>query len=226
MKKFTLFPVIFILFAPIIYASAEENFFFSLGGIYAIEDFNFDVVEDMELDSDFDDGMGVNAKIGYFLTDYFAFGIDFDILRGFEWDKSENFSATYYDLYSDTDRYAVLQGTVGVDAEINFLTGIGFARLSLPGKFRPYISAGFGIIRQDYDIELSASIRDEKIGDYAVSDSDHDTDENLCGKCGIGFEFRPIDRASVGIEGCYTAGFGDMDDIKYTTITLGASIYF
>jgi len=58
----------------------------------------------------------------------------------------------------------------------------------------------------------------------SISVSDDETD--LCAKVGLGLDFFAFQDISLGIEGNYTFGFGDLDDIMYFNFTIGAAYHF
>ena len=59
---------------------------------------------------------------------------------------------------------------------------------------------------------------------YADADSDDEIDG--CAKFGLGFDYFLIQNFSAGIEGNYTLGFGDLDEIRYFNFTLGVAYHF
>ena len=48
----------------------------------------------------------------------------------------------------------------------------------------------------------------------------------LCGKVGLGLDFFAFQDISLGIEGNYTFGFGDLEDIRYFNFIIGAAYHF
>ena len=57
--------------------------------------------------------------------------------------------------------------------------------------------------------------------------ADANADEtDWCGKVGLGLDFFATQDISLGIEGNYTFGFGDLDDIRYFNFTIGAAYHF
>ncbi len=60
-----------------------------------------------------------------------------------------------------------------------------------------------------------------------IMHADANADEtDLCGKVGLGLDFFTFQDISLGIEGNYTFGFGDLDDIGYFNFTIGAAYHF
>ena len=59
---------------------------------------------------------------------------------------------------------------------------------------------------------------------YAEAGSDDETDG--CAKFGLGLDYFLIQNFSAGIEGNYTLGFGDLDEIRYFNFTLGVAYHF
>ena len=58
------------------------------------------------------------------------------------------------------------------------------------------------------------------------ADSGLDDEIDWCGKVGLGLDFFTTQDISIGIEGNYTFGFGDLDDIRYFNFTIGAAYHF
>jgi len=48
----------------------------------------------------------------------------------------------------------------------------------------------------------------------------------LCAKVGLGLDFFTFQDISLGIEGNYTFGFGDLEDIRYFNFIIGAAYHF
>ena len=51
-------------------------------------------------------------------------------------------------------------------------------------------------------------------------------DTDWCGKVGLGLDFFTTQEISLGIEGNYTFGFGDLEDIRYLNLTVGVAYHF
>ena len=58
------------------------------------------------------------------------------------------------------------------------------------------------------------------------ADFKSDDEIDLCGKVGLGLDFFAFQDISLGIEGNYTFGFGDLDEIRYFNFTIGAAYHF
>ena len=58
----------------------------------------------------------------------------------------------------------------------------------------------------------------------SISDSYDETE--LCGKVGLGLDFFATPEISFGIEGNYTLGFNDLEEIRYFNFTLGVAYHF
>jgi len=176
---------------------ADSNkFYIGGGGSYAIE--NFDT------DTNFDNTWGINAKVGYRAHELLSLEFNFDYLDKFEGD----------------DRFTLSGANVDSDVEVTVYTFM----LALKGyqpvyseKLMFFVVAGGGIIYFDADTKISGA------GD-SISDSQDEADG--CAKIGLGFDFFPIKNFSAGIEGNYTLGFGDADDIRYFNFTLGVAYHF
>ena len=180
--------------------------YIGIGGSYAYEDFDVDDedLEEMGLDMDFDNTQGVNLKAGYHFSKLFSLEFNFDFLPGFEWDDSTSY----------------LGVPISADAEADITTYMLAGKISPDfGSeiIRPFVVAGFGIMHGELDVTAS-------VAGYSASDSDSETD--TCAKIGLGVDFFAKENVSVGLEGNYTLGFGDMDEFRYMSFTLGVAYHF
>jgi len=175
-----------------------------IGNSYAIENFDFDSID---LDGstykpNFDDAWGVNAKIGYHLIDWFALEFNFDYLSDFEAD----------------DTVIVLGVPVKAKVEADVMTFMIAAKFAASfDAVKPFMVVGGGIMRADADIKASA---------YGLSLSDSESESDTCAKLGIGIDFFATDNISLGFEASHVWGFGDLDEIRYYNLTLGAAYHF
>jgi opacity protein-like surface antigen len=76
---------------------------------------------------------------------------------------------------------------------------------------------GGGVLLADIDTKLRGP---------TISESDSDDEVDGCAKIGFGIDYFPIQNLSAGIEGNYTLGFGDVDDVRYFNFTLGVAYHF
>ena len=155
-------------------------------------------LEDIDF-GDFDDSWGINAKIGYRPIDIIAVQFDFD----------------YFDKFEDNDFF-------NGDAELEIMTYM----LSLKGNFNikwynvisPYVIVGGGIMHVDGDLD------DASIAGISFDASGDETD--WCGKVGGGFDFYLVENFSLNLEGNYTFGGNDLEDIDYFQFILGGAFHF
>ena len=207
MKKFLIFTVLFAIFSFSTSLFAKDvGLYIGIGGSYAYEDFDIEDedFEEMGLDVDFDNTQGINLKAGYHFNKLFSLEFNFDLLSSFEWDDS----TTYLGV------------PVNVDAEADITTYMLAGKISPDfGSeiIRPFVVAGFGIMHGEIDVTASAP-------GYSFSDSDSETD--TCAKIGIGVDFFAKENVSIGLEGNYVWGFGDMDEVRYMNYTLGVAYHF
>ena len=142
---------------------------------------------------------GINAKIGYRPIDIIAVQFDFD----------------YFDKFEDNDSF-------NGDAELEIMTYM----LSLKGNFpvkwynviSPYVIVGGGIMHVDGDLD------DASIAGNSFDASGDETD--WCGKVGGGFDFYLVENFSLNLEGNYTFGGNDLEDIDYFQFILGGAFHF
>jgi opacity protein-like surface antigen len=211
MKKVLFFVVLLAVlsFSTSLFAK-DKGFYIGVGGSYAYEDFD---VKDKDPDElhvglDYEDTMGINLKAGYHFNRLFALEINFDYLPGFEAEGSIVYSGVPID----------------VDVDVDVMTYMLAAKVS-PGFgsdiIRPFVVAGFGFATADVDATATATVSGKK---YSSSASDSETD--LCTKLGLGIDFYINEHVSVGLEGSYTWGLGDLDEGRYINSTLGLAYHF
>ena len=181
--------------------------YIEIGGSYAYENFDMDDedIEAIGLDVDFDNTWGINLKAGYHLNKLFSVEFDFNYLPDFEWDDS----TTYLGV------------PISVDAEADITTYMLVGKISpdLGSKItRPFVVVGFGVMHGEMDVTASA------LGFGSTSASDSDTD--ACAKIGLGVDFFARKDVSIGVEGNYVWGFGDMDEVRYINLTCGVAYHF
>ena len=191
--------VIFVIWGAGSVYSQEK--YFGVGGSYAISDID---LKSNLVSGSLDDTYGFNLKAGTHLGQFFSFEFNFDYLPGFEWDGT---------VVVDEDP---VQSELETDV-MTFMLDIKASPEFREKTYRPFILAGLGWM------DSSGSARTEINGDVSkrsVSESD------FCAELGLGIDFFFSQNFSLGVEGSYVFGFGNVEDIKYTQITLGFTYYF
>ncbi|MDL1962784.1 MAG: porin family protein [Deltaproteobacteria bacterium] len=176
------------------------NFYVGAGGSYAVEDF--------DNGPDYDNSWGVNAKIGYHTHPLLDIELDFDYLNNFEYDESYKVSGTRFKEEGDLEIFTcmfALKGYFPISTE----------------KVKLSTIVGAGLMHADSKHEFFSSALPDKT---SISGSNDEID--LCGKVGLGLDFFTAQDISIGIEGNYTFGFGDLDDIRYFNFIIGAAYHF
>jgi len=114
--------------------------------------------------------------------------------------------------------------------EIEALTGLSFQAwdrisvvtasinckliLSEMKRAKPYLIGGMGVISAEEDIY------------YRGSKTSKTRDLSIGFRAGLGVDLFITDNVSVGLEGAYTAGIGDVEQIKYATVSFGLGYHF
>ena len=177
-----------------------DHFYVGAGVSYAVEDFDNSF--------DYDNSWGVNAKIGYHTHPLLDIELNFDYLNNFEYDESYKVSGTRFEEEGEVEIFTcmfVLKGYFPISTEkIKLSTVVGAGLMHADLKY------GFSTSGLPY--ETSISLSDDEI--------------DLCAKVGLGLDFFATQNISLGIEGNYTFGFGDLDDIRYFNFTIGAAYHF
>ena len=205
MKKLLLLAALSVAFVFPTLASAEDSgLYLGIGGSYTWD--NFDGADDdlYGLDMDFDGGLGVRLQGGYQFNSLLSIQFDLDFVQGLEMSDS-----------------VFIEGVpVTLDAEMDLITYTVAAKLSFDmdsDVAKPFILAGVGAISGDLKATGSA---------MGVSVSESYSESDLCAKFGGGIDFFTTENVSLGVEGSYVLGFGDMDEIKFFSLTAGVTYHF
>jgi opacity protein-like surface antigen len=199
MKKYFFFTVLLmvIFFSTSLYAQQADVKKFYVGAGGSY------AIEDFD-GGDFDNSWGVNAKVGYHLHPLVDIEFDFDYLNEFE----------------DREKFEFLGMDIEGEADLNIMTYMialkGYFPISTE-KLKLSVVVGGGIMYADLDFKVS-------VNGSSISDSYDETE--LCGKVGLGLDFFATQDISFGIEGNYTLGFNDFEDIRYFNFTLGVAYHF
>ena len=113
-----------------------------------------------------------------------------------------------YDYLQDFD-YS--DAVVSVEADIETL--MAAVKISTGEELRTYLIGGLGVMRGELTAEA-----------FGLRDSASEND--LCAKAGAGIDYFVTDEVSVGVEGAYVWGFGDLDGVEYTQVTCGVAYHF
>ncbi|MBM9603454.1 porin family protein [Desulfopila inferna] len=198
MRKHLVFTavVLVIFFSASAYAQNPERFYIGAGGSYAVE--NFD-------GGDYDNSWGANLKFGYKLHPLFDLELNLDYLDEFE------------DSLND---FQVAGMNVSGDASLEVTTFMFVMKGYFPlnhENVKLSVVVGGGIMNADLDSEV-------RIDQYAYAESFDDSD--FAWKVGLGADVFVSREVSLGIEGNYTMGTGDLDGIEYFNFTLGVAYHF
>jgi opacity protein-like surface antigen len=183
-------------FSTLVYAQGAGSTGYYIGIGGSYAFENFDADDDIDLD--FDDTWGLNVKAGYRFSEQLALEFNFDYLSEFEADTR-------------------VRMFVPAEAELQIITymivGKFWPWLS-PGAVKPFFDVGIGFMDADLDIEV------------LEIDVGWESETDLCAKLGGGVDFFIAPNVSIGAEGSYVWGFGDLDEIEYFNLTLGIAYHF
>lgn len=206
MKKFSVLAVLVLVlsFSTFSYAGTDDKgVYIGIGGSVALEDFDIDINGAHET-LDREESWGVNGKVGYYLTPSFSLELDFNYLFGFEYEEPFTFLGATYIPDVDVDIMTIMpqiKGCVGTgNASLFGVLGIGYMSVDADGK----------VIDSSTSTLTSVS--------YDKSD--------VCIKLGAGVDFFVSKYLSIGIEGDYVYGLGDLEDVEYWNFSLGVCYYF
>jgi len=186
----------------------SKRWYFGGGLNYAFENFANELSE-----VDWDNTWGLDIKAGYFFTDYFALECMFQYLNEFKYEESGTIWEYYYPYYYwyNYDYKATVTG-------YNFsFNGKGF--IPLDSIFRPYGVLGLGYAHGELE---------EKISYLGYNDTYTYTDKNsgMFSRFGAGVDVFLSKQFALEGEVSYNIGFGDIDNIRYTSLALNALVFF
>ena len=208
MKKILTTVAIALTFLSSQLYAQDTGLYIGVGGNYAFQNFDTsDLNNDLRpygLNVDFDNSYGFNAKVGYHFNKLFSAEFVYDYFLDFSWSQTTRISGV----------------PVTVDAKLSLMTFMIAGKLSpdIGSKVvRPYITAGAGMMKGEIDVSASS-------GGFTEARSDSET--GPCAKLGVGVDFYATTNISIGIEGSYVMGFSNMDNMKYTNLSLGVAYHF
>ena len=204
--------------------AAGHQGYVGIGGSWAIEDFDTDDVEDFiePISVDVDDGLGVNATLGYHLNDNSSIAFVFSYLTGFDSDESVAYTfgagevldeAGVYideddlaDIGLDPDDEVVV--SIGAGLEVDIMTFMVEGKYAMSGNVSPYLVLGLGLMYADADgkLPIGVAFAGESV---SIDFGDDDSDTRACWKVGLGVDWWATPNVTVGLEGSYVAAFGD-----------------
>jgi opacity protein-like surface antigen len=206
MKKLLVAAAVLFFLSSNLYAQ-NPGLYIGIGGSYALQNFDTSDLDNQlrpyGLNASFKNSAGVNAKVGYHFSKLFSAEFIYDYFKDFFW--------------SQTTRISGIPQTV--DAKVNLMTFMIAGKLSPDigsEVIRPYITVGAGLMQGNIDAT----------GSGYESFTESNFDGGTCAKIGAGIDFYTTKNISIGIEGSYVMGFGNMKEMKYTNFNLGAAYHF
>jgi opacity protein-like surface antigen len=204
MKKFLMNAVLIfvVAFSTSAYGSEERSnplgWYGGLGGVVALEDFDINFPDSNSTTLNSQESWGINGRLGYRFNDYFSVELDVNYLFKFEFDVQ---------MTSVQQEFEVTPWTIMPAIKVS----------SGSSRINPYFVAGLGYMNVDVEGNVSPSIQS------AITSLDN---SDLAAKLGLGIDFFTRTNFSIGIEGDYFFGFGDLNDIRYYNFMLGVCYYF
>lgn len=199
-------------------ALAGSGFYLGVGGSYAFSEIDNETLsdltgisdlEDLDINIDFGDTYGFNARLGWRPLNFFALELNFDYLPGFDAGNA----------------LTAFGQAISVDTSLDIMTLMLDAKL-IPLRLGPVefsVFGGVGAMKADLDLTASTTVGGERVAGS--------TDDTLaCGELGIGVGVALGRHINLGVEGSYVGGFGDVGDynygVGYFLITGGIDFYF
>ena len=221
--------------------SLAKRFYFGAGGSYNLRS-EGDEIDLLAIDywgyggyscpisPSFRNGFGWNIKAGYFFSEYIALEASFHQHLKYKM-KGDYFFTQYFLDEEDyivevDDVYAQLEGEVrGVDILLN-------GKIVIPGgNVRPYGVMGLGYIRLEKEWDALAEVLTTfyDTGEWRVGETVyHDSEKNsgVLFRIGAGAAYFITDNLGLEAELAYNKGFGDVDEVSFFTLNLGALVAF
>jgi len=187
-------------------ANAATGLYVGLNGTFAMQDFDTGDLNSLRADGfnpKYDDTWGINGKIGYKVHPLFSVELALEYLSKFN--------------YNETVRVGGTQVTI--DSDIDVFTAIISAKIyPFQAMIKPYLTFGLGVMHAKIDTSASAP------GFLTSSASDSETDP--CGRVGFGVDYFVNKNFSLNLEGAWTSGFNDLNDIRYFSVSGGVAFHF
>ncbi len=179
----------------------ETGLQMGLGGTYAIQ--NLDPYDPYNVGISYGDAWGMNFRLGGKINEHLGIQADFDYIQGFEW-KGNGW----------------LWGTpVSASSEISIFTIMTSLKLIAPvaDNLDLYCTPGVGVMVGKEDISVS-------IPGFTANDA---LDSNgACAKIAAGIDLHLNEQLGFFVEGGHVWGFGDLDRVRYGTVTTGILLSF
>ena len=116
-------------------------------------------------------------------------------------------------MYEFVDAFEI--DSNGVSDELDVMNVMVNAKLTCPAfdTWVPYVTGGLGVMSANEEIRYAGV--------------ENDTRENgLSARGGAGVDYYMTDEFSIGLEGAYVTGFGNVDHVRFTELLLGVSYHF
>ncbi len=203
------YSVLFCIISVFIFttsASAASGLYVGLNGTFAMQDFDtgdLDSLRSYGLNPKYDDSWGINGKIGYKVHPLFSVELALEYLGNFNYNETVRIGGT----------------PVTIDSDIDVFTTIVSAKLyPFQSMIKPYLTFGLGVMHAKIDASASAP------GYLTTSASESETDP--CGRVGFGVDYFVNKKFSLNLEGAWTSGFNDLNDIRYFSVSGGVAYHF
>jgi opacity protein-like surface antigen len=145
------------------------------------------------------------ARVGYHLNSWLAFEFSYDYLWDFEVEESETISGVPKSLKGELDI-------------MTFMLQAKFSKGFLGSDVcEVYAVIGGGVIYTDLDLAATVS---------GTQSSSTESDTAPCATVGTGIEYFVRDDMSIGLEGNYIWGLGDLDEYKYAKIAFVIAYHY
>lgn len=181
----------------------EQGFFLGGGATYAWENFDDDDIEDLNNDpdisgltADFDDAWGLNLFAGYKFMRYLAIEANYNYYEDFDLDVDARVFDIPVSLEFDVEVWTLTADLIAMYPVYN-------------DRLVPYLRLGGGYM----DAEIEGYGADEDESDFAF---------NL----GAGIDYYFNESVSLGFDGKYVWGTGDLDELEYFVGAIRLGFHF
>ena len=142
----------------------------------------------------FDNAVGGNVKIGFKESKVSATELVLDYFHEFKWTHYKDF---------------ITSKSGSVQEKVSVFSAMLAQKFSIPNdKFRPYLVLGIGLM----------SVKSDSGPNLQFSDGN-----GFCYKGGLGLDYFATNNISLGLEGNYVFGTGD---VRYANATVGVAYHF
>ncbi len=193
--------LITVMCSPVLAGEGGTGLYLGAGGSWGIQ--NLNPYDPYNIGISYDDAWGVNFRIGGGINEHISIQADLDVYQGFEWNGN----------------FWVWNTPLAASSEVSVVTIISSLKVSAPvaDNLAFYFSPGFGYMVAGEDVSVSVP--------GLIFSEGFDLD-GACARVACGGDISLNDSVGFFLEGGYVWGLGDLERVRYGTMTTGLLFTF